>query len=815
MKKIVLFILSIFSLLFSVHAQSVNGKISGSVGDSVGNAIDAASVLLQRASDTAALKTILTNASGKFEFEDIPAGKYRIVASAIGYSRQTSSVVDINSSNTFATIQKIRLQKKVASLEQVTVVGKKPFIEQRVDRTIVNVDASVTSVGATALEVLEKSPGVTVNKDGVISLKGKQGVTVMLDGKPSYLSGSDLLTLLSNMNANQLDQIEIMTNPPAKYDAAGNSGIINIKTKKNKAKGFNGNATIAYGQGKYWKTNNSLNLNYRNGSYNLFLNYSLNAGDGFTDLHITRKYIDADGKTISSIFDEPTYFKFHSLNNNLKFGMDYFIGQKTTIGFAATGFISPRTIDGSSVGYLQNADGHTDSVANTSTSEHSRWINGTLNLNFRRQFDSAHEVSADADYVHYNGKDSQRFINESYYPDGAVTSQNQLKGYLPSLIEIYSGKIDYSQSFKKGLKLDAGWKSSWVTNDNAANYFDVDSSGSQPDYGKTNHFIYKENINALYITLNKQLKKWSIQAGARFENTNYTGHQTGNPQKPDSSFTQHYNNIFPTAFISYALNTKNQFTLSVGRRIDRPAYQDLNPFLFFINQYTYSVGNPFLSPQYTNNFELSHIYKGILTTTLSYSKTENYFTQLFRTEGNTTILGLGNLGELENFGFSINYQLDVAKWWSVTLHTDINYKKVNGFTNGSDIRTAAANGQFNANNQFTFKNGWSAELSGFYNSKDVEGQFTTKPFGQVAAGISKSILKSKATLKLNARDIFYTQTIYGNIEYQNVREKFIQSRDSRVINISFTYRFGKPLKDAGRKRSNGGAAEEQNRVKVG
>jgi iron complex outermembrane receptor protein len=186
---------------------------------------------------------------------------------------------------------------------------------------------------------------------------------------------------------------------------------------------------------------------------------------------------------------------------------------------------------------------------------------------------------------------------------------------------------------------------------------------------------------------------------------------------------------------------------------------------------------------------------------------------LFRTEGNTTILGLGNLGTLENFGVSLNAQIEVVKWWSTTLHTDVNYKIVNGFTNGANIRTEAANAQFNINNQFSFKKGWAAELSAFYNTKDVEGQFTTKPFGQVSAGFSKQILKNKATVKMNIRDIFFTQTIYGAIEYQNVRENFIQSHDSRVVNISFTYRFGKPLKEA--RRRSGGASEEQNRVKVG
>jgi len=706
------------------------------------------------------------------------------------------------------------LKKK--TLQQVTVVGKRPLMEQKADRLIINVDAAVTNVGATALEVLEKSPGVTVDKDGTISLKGKQGVLILIDGKPAYLSGQDLTNLLSSMNANQLDQIEIMTNPPAKYDAAGNSGIINIKTKKNKATGFNGNITLGYGQGRYAKTNNSANLNYRNASYNLFANYSFNSNLGYTDLHILRRYLDADGKTVTAIFDEPTYLKRKFTNNNLKLGMDYFLSKRTTLGFAATGFISPRRFYGSSTGYLQDAQGTTDSTAFTSSDNKQRVLNGTFNLNFRQQFDSTRELTADADYIQYSSSNSQWYANTSSYPGGLTGPTTQLMGDLPSTIRIYSGKADYSQSLKKGEKLEGGWKSSLVETDNAANYFNSAAGGAggwQPDYDKTNDFIYRENINAVYANFNKEIKKWTLQLGLRFENTNYKGHQLGNPQKADSSFSHSYNSLFPTAYISYQADKNSQFTFSAGRRIDRPAYQDLNPFLFFINQYTYNAGNPFLKPQYTTNLELSHVFKGILTTTLNYSHTESYFVDIFRTEGNTTIFSRGNLGKQDNAGISVNAQLAPYPWWAMTLHTDINYKKISGFANGSDIRSEWTGGQLSANNQFRFKKGWAAELSGHYNTKDVDGQFSSLPNGQMSVGLSKQLLKNKATFRVNLQDVFYTNWVDGTIDYQNVREHYIQKRDSRAVNMAFTYRFGKAPKEAGRK-SNGGAGDEQNRVRL-
>ena len=699
------------------------------------------------------------------------------------------------------------------TLGQVTVVGKRPLIEQKVDRVVLNVDAAVTNIGATALEVLEKAPGVKVDKDGNISLKSKQGVLVMMDGKPTYLAPADLANLLGSMNANQLDQIEIMTNPPAKYDAAGNAGIINIKTKKNKSRGWNGSVTVGYGQGKYWRTSNSLNLNYRNEKFNLFFNYSESVQHGFTDLHLVRHYLLTDEKTVSSIFDEPTYLIRRNSTNAAKLGLDYYLSKKTTLGIVTTGLISPRNSYGTSAGYLEQPNGQLDSTTFTSSTNENRVVNGTINLNLRQAFDSAHELTIDADYIRYNSTNPQLYVNTSYYPDGTLTNSNTLRGDLPSTISIWSGKADYSATLHKGLKLESGWKSSLVTTDNIANYFDLAGGNWQPDYEKTNHFLYRENINAVYGNLNWEKDKWTVQGGLRFENTTYRGHQLGNPQKPDSAFEKKYNDLFPTVFISWQSSASHQWTISGGRRIDRPAYQLLNPFLFFINQYTFQEGNPYLLPQYTSNIELSHVYKGVLTTTLSYSDTRQYFTQIFRTTGDTTTFSNGNLGRQQYAGLSVNAQLTLYPWWSVTLHTDAGYKKVDGFADGSPIRSRYVSGQFTANNQFRWKGGWGAELSGEYNSEDKDGQFTVYGYWQLSTGVTKQILGGKGTVRLNLNDIFFTYYISADIVYQNVREFFVQKHDSRVANVSFTYRFGKSAKGAARPRQ-GGATEEQNRVRL-
>lgn len=803
----------LWNLLLLTMTLSAQYSIKGKVGDGK-NPLEGVTVSLLNSKDSSLVKFSISSKSGDYEIEKVKAGKYFLSLSAIGFAEHNTTEIKLDSTQQVMQLPQVSLTADAQSLGAVTVVGRRPMVEVKADRTLVNVDAAASNVGATALEVLEKSPGVSVDRDGIISLKGKQGVLVMIDGKPTYLSGTDLATMLGNMNANQLDQIEIMTNPPAKYDAAGNSGVINIKTKKNKQKGFNGNVTLGYGQGVYWKTNNSLNLNYRNKKFNVFMNLSANSSKGFGDLHIVRNYVGPDGKTTTSIFEQPTYMKHQFTNNNLKLGMDYNISKKTSIGIVGSGFISPRRFDAVSTGFLQDKDGVTDSTAHTISTTKDKWKNGTFNLNLRHEMKQGEDFSADLDYVQYNSTNSQLFDNHIFYPDGSTVYRDNLRGDLPSDIRIYSAKVDHSKTFSKGFKLESGLKSSLVRTDNLADYYLKNGGDWEHDYSKTNHFLYEENINAAYVNASNKFGKWNVQAGLRFENTNYKGNQLGNPLKDDSSFRRNYNSLFPTVYVSFEADSNNTFTVNTGRRIDRPAYQQLNPFLFFINKFTYASGNPFLQPQYTTSFEVSHSYKGKLNTSISYNRTKQFFTQIFRPVGEVTILTEGNLGESQNLGFSINAQLTPASWWNLSSSLNVNYKVVEGYAYGQDIETESFNGQVNINNQFNFKKGWGAELSGFYNSRDVDGQFDIKPFGQVSIGLSKQVLKGKGSVRMNVRDLFRTQVIDGHIKYGNVDEHFIQSRDSRVFNITFNYRFGKQFSDAPKKKSGGGASEEQNRVRT-
>lgn len=814
MKNFLSLLIVVLTISLGVNAQSGNGKISGTIIDGGVKTIESATISLHRTKDSTVAKMAVANKEGKFEFDGIAAGRYFVSVSAVGHSKGFSETIEISETNNNIVLKTIELVPQAKSLGGVTVNSRKPFIEQKIDRMVVNVDAAISNVGATALEILEKTPGITVDKDGNISLKGKQSVQIYLDGKPSYLSGLELVNLLTTMNANQLDQIEIMTNPPAKYDAAGNSGIINIKTKKNRQVGFNGSATAGYSQGKYWRTNENINMNYRNGKLNTFMNYSFSKNNRFQRLNIHRTYLHPD-KTVDALFDQSAFMPQSYTGNNLKLGMDYFINNNTTLGFVASGFINPEHERNYNTSYLKNGSGVIDSIVYSTNDIRNKWKNKSLNVNFRHQFDSSgRELTADLDYSDYSSNTRQNFTNTSHYPDWTPKLKTDLLGMLPVDIDIYSAKLDYSHPTKSGWKVEAGLKSSYVSTDNAANYFNLEGANWVPDYNKTNQFIYKENINAAYLNFSRQYKKWGVQSGLRYENTNYKGHQLGNPQKPDSSFNNNYNSLFPTVFISFNPSEKNQFGFSVGRRIDRPAYQDLNPFLYFLDNYTYESGNPFIRPQYTLNMELSHTYKGVLTTTLNYSRTKDFMTETFEQSDYATIVREGNIGIRHNAGLSVTAQLKVTKWWTSVLYGNYNYNQFKGELYGEKVNIDASNILFNANNQFKFGKGWGAELSGWYRTKGIEGQIIIQSMGQLNAGISKQVLKGKGSVRLNVRDILYTNKAIGNIDFQRTRAYFENYRDSRVAGISFTYRFGKPIK-AQQNRKTGGAEDEQSRVKTG
>ncbi|MBD0277448.1 MAG: TonB-dependent receptor, partial [Flavisolibacter sp.] len=621
-------------LFMSGTAFSQTGKISGKITDAQGKGIASATVSLLKARDSALVKLALSDKQGMYEFTAMQEGKYLLSFTYIGYTKTFSDAFTVTA-DASAEIPAIAMKEATAGLSNVTVQARRPMIEAKMDRMVVNVDASPTNAGATALDVLEKSPGVTVDRDGNISLKGKQGVIILMDGKPAYLSGQDLANLLRNMPSNQLDQIEIMTQPSAKYDASGNSGVINLRTKKNNQMGFNGSVSLSYVQGVYPKSPNSFNFNYRKGKVNLFSNLNYSYWSGFNELNLSRKF--RQNGQVASIFDQQTRGRFEGNNFSARLGMDYTVDKKTTVGFLVNGTYNPRHFNARTTTNILNGDGVLDSINKAVTTSKDPWRNMGVNLNFRRTFNKpGHELTADVDYLKYTSRSKQIADNFSFDNKG-VASGNPflLRGNLPSDISIYSGKIDYVHPLNKEAKLEMGAKSSFVTTDNDAQYtlYDHGSEKWITDVARSNHFVYEENINAAYINYSRQIKKWGVQTGLRFEHT----HSVGNQKTTGEKFPRDYAQLFPTAYLSYNMNDNNKWALSYGRRVERPNYQDMNPFQRFLDQYTYQQGNPYLTPQFSHNIELTHNFKSVLNTTLNYNYTTDIINDILKQNDATKV----------------------------------------------------------------------------------------------------------------------------------------------------------------------------------
>jgi len=816
-------LLTIFLILSTklLPAQVNPGKISGTVVDGGDQkVINAATISLFKIKDSSLVKINLADNAGNFLFENVTFGKYYLLVTSVGHEKVYSPILDVSSVHSEVNAGKFQLKENVKTLNgvNVAVAVKKPFIERKIDRTVINVDASITNAGTTALEVLEKSPGVTVDKDGNVSLKGKAGVMVMMDGRPSYLGGQDLANLLKNMPSNSIDQIEIMTNPSAKYDAAGNSGIINIKTKKNKVKGLNGSFTAGVSQSTYTKTNNSVNLNYRTGKFNLFGNVNYSYWKGYQNLYIHRNFRNEVTKNLETVFEQNSKMINTSTYQNIKAGLDFYANKKTTAGIVVSGFINPNKNMGLNTTLLKDADDVTDSIVVANNTDKGRSNNVSVNLNLRHVYDTTgKEFTIDADYLTYYQTKDQFLVNQYLDPHyNVMRPQSELKGTLPSNINIYSAKTDWAFPITKSSKIETGLKTSYVTTDNNALYQNNTPSGYITDLGKTNHFIYKENVNAVYLNYSTQLKKFGFQTGLRAENTNAKGHQVGDSTRADSAFTKKYTNLFPTIYISYEANKKNTFSVNYGRRIDRPDYGDLNPFYYFLDEYTYQVGNTLLQPQFTDNIELSHTYNGFLTTTINYSHTKNLFSDVIKqiTSERKTFQTKDNIASRINYGLSVSAYFPVTKFFTTNIYTNVIHDSYKGELDGGNLDVNGVTFFGNMSNQFTFKKGWSAELSGFYRSKGIESQIAMNAMWRMDAGLQKKILKNKGTLKLSIRDIFNSQNFSGFVKYQDIDIKIKNTRDSRTASLTFSYNFGKPFQNQQRRKT-GSASDEQNRVKTG
>ncbi len=816
MSKLIL-ITAAFLLLFTVKLTAQNGfSINGKIINEQSKPLSSIQITLTNANDNSIAKIEITDNDGKFVIQNLKEGNYKVIVDDMEYSPYQSEAIILNAANPNVNLAPISLTFKLATnLNEVIITKKKPFIENKIDRTVVNVDAFITAAGGDAMDILEKSPGISVNQDGTITFKGKSGVQVFIDDKPTYLSGAELEAYLKSLPASTLDKIELMTNPPAKYDAAGGAGIINIVSKRSKARGFNANLTSRFSQGKRSGHRQGMNFNYMENKIRVFGSVGYAQQNPVNDLFIFRKFKDNNGNT-NSLFYQNSFIESKVKSTNARIGMDYYASDKTTIGFGVSGILRSSNPYSDVNSDVTDANSVLDSSIVANNRQRQEFKNEGINLNLRHELDSlGQKITFDADYLKYDTSSEQVFKNYIYQPDNSLSSQDELRGSLPSNINIYAFKSDYTLPFKNGSTFESGYKVSYTQTDNIADYRDVINGEEVPNYNTSNHFKYDEIINAAYVNFNTNYKRFGIQTGLRVENTESRSHQLGNIEQAASKFKKNYTNLFPTIYIQYKLDSigNNQLVVNYGRRINRPYFQDLNPFISPLDKFTFYSGNPFLNPSFANNYELSYRYKGMLSTTLSYGSSKDDINETIEINDGIYYSRPGNIGKSEFFSLNANLQLPFTRWWSANAYSEVTHTRFKSKLYTEDLNTSGTFWYFSMNNSFKFNNGWSAELSGTYQTDMVSSQFVLLSRSNINIGVQKKLLQDKATIKLTANDIFYSNMNNGIIKsLQNTEANWTNKYDSRFIALTFTYSFGKSFAPKNQYNSNG-AENEMNRVK--
>lgn len=793
----------------SLFAQtSPQPNLKGIILDEQKKPVDYATVVLYKAADSSIVKTSFTDQNGVFGFNVSAKGTYFYKASNMGYKTFKSKTITLTDENQKVDFGSAQLVSSTQDLKEVSIAVTKPLIERKMDKVVMNVSGSSIMTGSTALEVLQKAPGVSVDQNDNISMQGKQGVLIQLDGKQTYMSSADVANLLRNMQSSEIETIELITNPSSKYDAAGNSGIINIKTKKNKAGGTNGSLNATAGYGKNFRGNTGLNLNHRTKKLNLFGNY--NYGKTTRENIITIDRIS--NGTPDTYFMQAGSSLRKQQNNNFKTGLDYFINKNNTIGVLVNGYFNHGTEASKNNTLIGPSFQKVDSTLASNSLQTNKYNNISYNLNYKSVLDTAgSEISADFDYSKYNGNDGSAYENDYMFANGnRIRPVNYTRNGTPSKIDIKTFKIDYNVSLSKTIKLEAGLKSSWVKTDNDLQAEELVNNIWQNDVRRSNQFVYDENVNAAYTNINKQFKNTSIQLGLRVEQTN----SKGNLVTTNTIVERDYFDFFPTLFVQQTLSKNNQLGFSYSRRIDRPSYDALNPFVYYLDQYTYNKGNPFLKPQYTNNMELSYTFMQKYMLSVGYSRTNDVITEVLLPDSAQKALFQTNenLAKNTSYNANLNIPVQVAKWWSMNNNLNVFYLSFEApDLAGVALKTGKTSFQFKSQQNFTIASGLTAELNGSYESPLDYGTLRIKSRYSIDAGLSKSFLGKKASLKLALSDIFNTYKNDISSAYPGLKYEVHQKNESQIGRISFTYRFGKEIKPA-RRRSTG-SEDEQNRMK--
>jgi iron complex outermembrane receptor protein len=791
-------ILSAFWLLLCLNAtaQSVAkndtgyGIISGIITDSGnGRPVEGAVIIIKKPKDSVYSRSVNSDRSGAFKFENLKNGNYSLLIKHIGYREFEKAPLTIDAVNVSINLADIRLDSAANQLQEVIIrADQKPYTEQKIDRTIVNAGQLLSNTGVSAVEVLNNAPGVEVTDD-VISLRGKQGVTIYIDGRQTFLDGAALINYLKSLPSGTIEKLELMPVPPAKYHVAGKSGLINVITKKNHTDGFNGSLSATHGQGRYAKSNYSLNLNYKKGTVNFFGNVAYSSNNNYYKVDRKREF------TFTNPTDNYTIDQYNMETSNrksihYKFRFDADVNAHNSIGLMVDGAISPYKEKGNYL--LQFNHTSLDSVVKTESALDRRTNNAALNFYYQHKFKKEGEdLRIDADYLHYSDNANQLLNSNTYFQNSTVLLDNyKLITQNPFKANVYSLKADYETKIISGIKLSAGLQSIYSKRSSNGIYFN--EPGIQNDSLASSN-TYIEHINAAYFSLNKDLKRYSIALGLRFENSSSNARQYDYAGSPYLPIHLTYNNLFPRLYVSYKLDTVsiNTLNFSFDFRIDRPDYSALNPFAFYFDRYTVFQGNALLLPERTINFDLSFTHSGMFTIGTSFSKGKNTIIQYYYVTGQSLVNTSLNTRSNYDLGIYSTASIPIFKWWTANLFCEVSDRVFRGLlANNQILNNKVFTFQVSGSNEFKINKSWSAALSGSYRTKTTFGQGYYLPICRINTSIQKKVFHNKGTITLAGSDIFHSWKIRRDIDVNNARITGTIINDTRQANLTFTYRFG-------------------------
>jgi Outer membrane protein beta-barrel family/Carboxypeptidase regulatory-like domain len=805
----ILLVLVIFMLTkVQLKAQTTDsGSIKGVVNDVQKSAVPNAVIILKTTKDSGIYRTALSNEKGEFTFNSLKPGDYFLEIALVGFEKLKTPNLPVNDVNTTIDLGILTLKTAAKTLAGVTIKADVPLIERKIDKTVVNVAQSITSEGSTVLEMMQKLPGVQMTPDGQITLNGKPGVNVLIDGKTTYLSAEDLANLLNGMPASSVQQIEIMSNPSSKYDAARTSGIINIVKKKNNKDGLNGSINGSFVRGYYGKYSGGLTLSYKNEHYNLFFNDTYNYNKDFSSRTVISDISDISNKLLA---------EQRSINDGMgtgrsyrpTVGLDIYLSKKTTLtltGTAGLGSSNSQLLSGMDV--LDSARSKVNHIGFISKLKDNPF-NYTAGVQLVHQLDTmGRSFNIDADHSEYSnfpvqsnfsslGDAQNNFISET---DNLLLQHRQL--------DIYGVKADYVQPLKDNGIFEAGIKSSYVKANNDDTYYDV--PGGLIDLKQSNYSVNSENINAAYVNLNTGYQKLTLQAGLRAEQTVTKGRQ----RLTDESVDQNYFQLFPTLFLAYKLDDQNSFTIRTGRRIERADYHELVPFRRPQTATLFFQGNPDLRPQTSWHAEFTWSYQGSFFVTLNYDICHDYIrTFPFLDSNKTTITRRPiNIQGAHIWDVDFAYTKKLTSWWSTDNTLSVYQNAFNGQAYGLSLNNPGlASIDLSANNSFQIGNALSAECDFEYDSKR---QFATSTFGAYSVlsfGLKRQVIGNKGSVSINANNVLQSEGRYGIdrtvglYQYSNFRDY------SRSFSLNFTYRFGSGK--GSKVKIDSGSADEQKRA---